>query len=682
MEYNCIYCYQIRKGDKTAILISLIIVTIGALFSTNLALATDRSINNNLLTYSNFDYGIKIKYPSNWIYHENKSNINYLFNESNYDNPQNIVTFMPLDATNTHLTLPSSIRNQIASFHFLQLSQMRLDPINPLVEYPLSTTFILPSVKVQVISIHNLSLLDLYHQFIGNLTNNVNGYSPASDCSFIGESYYHSKFIDCSFPLKIIETGSTIVSDNDPAYKIVYSLAGLKTMVLFTVKDNKAYIIRYMADESNYSKYLPIIQSMVNSSEITITKPSETISPSINKTMTYSNPYYGIKLKYPSNWEVSDIPESSFLPLTTPIVTFVSPLENGSNLASITIGLDSPPSTSLDQYPIRALNNYNNNDNILNVRTKLNPTTILSPNKYVLFHQDDMKSPSLKSNPKSENVTDFFVKENNTVYDINFRISTNLADHSDYILAAQEMLNSFEIYNAKHVPIITDGKIEPREWENAIQVTADQAPVIPQVTLLNKTDFIPIIYNVSLYTKNDEKNLFLLAKVKGPQGFNGGIMITYLFDTGKIKDVIRLYKGFNYENNKGPFIDGFIHGNTNNFQIDNDSRIVTNDSAGISFSNGTEIFELRHPLCSENEHDICISIDTNVDFAFYINATEDSARWPPTSWPPSSHATYSPSNGIIWIIRPGAGLGDFLPAVEFIRQLFGGLSPEVCITQR
>ena len=35
------------------------------------------------------------------------------------------------------------------------------------------------------------------------------------------------------------------------------------------------------------------------------------------------------------------------------------------------------------------------------------------------------------------------------------------------------------------------------------------------------------------------------------------------------------------------------------------------------FLNGTEIFEIGHPLCSGDKNDICVSPDTAVGFSFY-----------------------------------------------------------------
>ena len=54
-----------------------------------------------------------------------------------------------------------------------------------------------------------------------------------------------------------------------PGYKIVFTnIEGLKTMQVWTIKDDKAYIITYVAQEEDYEKDLQIAQKMIDSFEI------------------------------------------------------------------------------------------------------------------------------------------------------------------------------------------------------------------------------------------------------------------------------------------------------------------------------------------------------------------------------------------------------------------------------
>jgi hypothetical protein len=67
---------------------------------------------------------------------------------------------------------------------------------------------------------------------------------------------------------KLLESNTTILADI-PGYKIVFTnIEGLKTMQVWTIKDDKAYIITYVAQEEDYEKELQIAQKMIDSFEI------------------------------------------------------------------------------------------------------------------------------------------------------------------------------------------------------------------------------------------------------------------------------------------------------------------------------------------------------------------------------------------------------------------------------
>jgi serine/threonine-protein kinase len=66
----------------------------------------------------------------------------------------------------------------------------------------------------------------------------------------------------------LLESSTTTLADI-PGYKIVFSnIEGLKTMQVWTVKDDKAYIITYVAKEEDYEKDLQIVQKIIDSFEI------------------------------------------------------------------------------------------------------------------------------------------------------------------------------------------------------------------------------------------------------------------------------------------------------------------------------------------------------------------------------------------------------------------------------
>jgi eukaryotic-like serine/threonine-protein kinase len=56
----------------------------------------------------------------------------------------------------------------------------------------------------------------------------------------------------------LLESSTTTLADI-PGYKIVFTnIEGLKTMRVWTIKDDKAYIITYLAQEEDYEKDLQI----------------------------------------------------------------------------------------------------------------------------------------------------------------------------------------------------------------------------------------------------------------------------------------------------------------------------------------------------------------------------------------------------------------------------------------
>jgi hypothetical protein len=72
----------------------------------------------------------------------------------------------------------------------------------------------------------------------------------------------------------LLESNAATIASNVPALKAVYTNTFpktgeiLKTMEIITIKDKIGYDVRYFADPaSDYSKYLPIVQKMIDSFE-------------------------------------------------------------------------------------------------------------------------------------------------------------------------------------------------------------------------------------------------------------------------------------------------------------------------------------------------------------------------------------------------------------------------------
>jgi hypothetical protein len=72
--------------------------------------------------------------------------------------------------------------------------------------------------------------------------------------------------------LELIELSSTNLTSNAiPAYKLVGSRtqAGSNFMQILAMEEDKVYSIIYSSEKSRYSTYLPIVEEMINSFEVT-----------------------------------------------------------------------------------------------------------------------------------------------------------------------------------------------------------------------------------------------------------------------------------------------------------------------------------------------------------------------------------------------------------------------------
>lgn len=82
---------------------------------------------------------------------------------------------------------------------------------------------------------------------------------------------------------EIIEQRNTQLA-NEPAHQVVYSGKEegytLKHLQIWTIKDNKVYIITYTAEINKYSEYLRTVQKMINSFEIKSTVDDQSLGVS------------------------------------------------------------------------------------------------------------------------------------------------------------------------------------------------------------------------------------------------------------------------------------------------------------------------------------------------------------------------------------------------------------------
>jgi eukaryotic-like serine/threonine-protein kinase len=67
---------------------------------------------------------------------------------------------------------------------------------------------------------------------------------------------------------QILESNATTLA-NLPAHEIIFTNIGLKTMQVWTLKDDKVYAITYIAEEEDYENDIQIAQRMIESFGIT-----------------------------------------------------------------------------------------------------------------------------------------------------------------------------------------------------------------------------------------------------------------------------------------------------------------------------------------------------------------------------------------------------------------------------
>jgi eukaryotic-like serine/threonine-protein kinase len=163
--------------------------------------STYNNTATNFLTYENSTYGIKIQYPSDWIYKEGENTSTSNTTTSSSNPIQSIVNFIPTPSTSIN-------------------------------------------IGVQDFKLHGITA-DLLANF---LIANKAQFLPGAD---------------------IIQSNSTILAGN-PAHKFVFVKGEAKAMMVFTIKGDKAYYIFYGARSPvQYSTYLPTVQKMIDSFEIT-----------------------------------------------------------------------------------------------------------------------------------------------------------------------------------------------------------------------------------------------------------------------------------------------------------------------------------------------------------------------------------------------------------------------------
>jgi hypothetical protein len=225
--------------------------------------AVMRQINNvtNLRTYGNTAFGVSMQYPAVWGAVELKS--------SPLDNrfPGSFVALFTAPLENTNDTFGEKALLSIEDFN-----------------------------SAGKASAENMTL--------AKYTNgSLSGYRNRSDS------------------VTILESNATTLA-GQPAHKIVFAEdlqnKPFKKTQVWTVKDNKAYVITFSVQEPRYDDYLPSIESMIKSLDINMTqkpRPNATSGVTTGLTnlsphstgqgplnLTFSEDSAGIQMQYPINW--------------------------------------------------------------------------------------------------------------------------------------------------------------------------------------------------------------------------------------------------------------------------------------------------------------------------------------------------------------------------------------------
>ena len=159
----------------------------------------------DILTYQNSSYGIKIQYPANWTKDEGDFDPN--------DDVTDIVEFSS-PSENTSDSEPETL-----------------------------------GISIEELTDENRTLDEYANSLITDYKKTLTGFNLVES-----------------------DTNNSMLSGR-PAYKLVYTDreddTNYKTMEIGTIIGDKVYYIEYIAEEERYTNYLPTIQMMINSFEIT-----------------------------------------------------------------------------------------------------------------------------------------------------------------------------------------------------------------------------------------------------------------------------------------------------------------------------------------------------------------------------------------------------------------------------
>jgi hypothetical protein len=259
---------------------------------------------------------------------------------------------------------------------------------------------------------------------------------------------------------------------NNSAQKIIYTYTlgsayniPVKAMEILTTKYDKAYIVSFATEASQYSSHISIVQKVINSFEIIDT---EQVTFPLNGSkdgkqqqkknfLTYENPNHRIKIQYPSRWQIEEIDRNQYDSIIH-VAQFYSPQENFLEIypESLEISIDtllSPAeddnnnkNLTLDKYADEVVKNYTETLPEFKL-VELNKNSTLAGNNsaYELIYTAKIVDVSNRIGKFNYKTIEMGTIIGDKVFKVNYYAPQS--EFSDFLPIIKKMIDSFEIYN-------------------------------------------------------------------------------------------------------------------------------------------------------------------------------------------------------------------------------------------
>jgi hypothetical protein len=192
--------------------------------------------HDHFLTYENSTYGIKMQYPSSWYQHLG----GYTYELAN-GTTHDLASFSPLAANQT-----AAINSLRLHFHLTPLSESQLKKTYPAgipdFNATVRVSIYYPNEKGKTLS-HYANDEYGFGKLLGLTTNNTLGGLPAYKSTYASTTSFASPYPE-------------------------------RSMHIGAIKGDKLYILNYQARPNEYDKYMPIVQQMINTFQITSSQSS------------------------------------------------------------------------------------------------------------------------------------------------------------------------------------------------------------------------------------------------------------------------------------------------------------------------------------------------------------------------------------------------------------------------